>query len=158
MANSNRKRTSHGGRNFEDETGVGSGGKWNKKVEGRHLGRKLEPEISVSLRYLAQLYSRDSSGAVFRIYHRCSLADRLHLYVCLVLSGGPVWVHFKDKFDCVTAEWITYRKLQVSTAHASCLHWPIVSHCASALFEVMIEVCGFYNINIRTLVLTPFTV
>jgi len=34
------------------------------------------------------------------------------------LSGNPVWVHFKEKFDCINAEWITYRKLQVTSVPA----------------------------------------
>jgi len=28
------------------------------------------------------------------------------------LSGSAVWVHMKEKFDCISAEWIAYRKLQ----------------------------------------------
>jgi len=28
------------------------------------------------------------------------------------LSGGPVWTHMKDKFDCLEAEWVAYRKAE----------------------------------------------
>eukprot|EP00927_Polykrikos_kofoidii_P050371 TRINITY_DN4428_c0_g1_i1.p1 TRINITY_DN4428_c0_g1~~TRINITY_DN4428_c0_g1_i1.p1 ORF type:complete len:530 (+),score=65.84 TRINITY_DN4428_c0_g1_i1:31-1590(+) len=28
------------------------------------------------------------------------------------LSGAPVWVHLKESFDCVEAEWISYRKVE----------------------------------------------
>jgi len=27
------------------------------------------------------------------------------------LSGGPVWVHLKQAFDCIEAEWVAYRKV-----------------------------------------------
>jgi len=35
------------------------------------------------------------------------------------LSGDPVWMHFKQEFDCIDAEWISYRKLYKSSRRAA---------------------------------------
>lgn len=34
------------------------------------------------------------------------------------LSGGPVWVHLKGRFDCLDAEWIAYKKVSRRAAVA----------------------------------------